>query len=338
MADYKNILVCGEITDGELANITTELLGCGRNFADELNEELICFLASDSVGEASKEAIAFGADKVYTIEDPLLKDYQADAYMQVIEKLIKELSPRIVLIGETSMGRDLSPRLAFRFEAGLTTDCIELAIDPDSKLLLQTRSVFGGIAEAVYTCELMPQIASVRQKTMSPIERDESRSGEVISFDATIDSSKVRTKISDMIKEEITGIQLEDAAVVIGGGRGIGAPEPFTTSLQDLADVFTKGGFPSAVGASRPACDSGWLPASLQVGLTGKIIAPDLYIAIGISGASQHITGVSGSKTVVAINRDPDAYIFKVANFGIVDRYENILPALTEKLQELLAG
>jgi electron transfer flavoprotein alpha subunit len=333
MAEYKGILVCGELVDGKLAAITTEMLGCGRKLADELKEGLSCLLVSDSVGEASKETIAFGADKVYTVELPDLKEYQADSYMQVVEKLAKDTVPRVILMGQTSMGRDLAPRLAFRLGTSVTTDCLDLSLDPEKKLLVQTRPVYGGNAQAVFTSEFMPQMATVRTKAMSPLERDNSRKGEVIPTKIDIDTSKVRTKISETIKEEAAGIKLEDAPVIVSGGRGMGGPEPFQTTLKELADLLH-----GAVGASRPPADNGWVPEALHIGLTGKIVAPDIYIAIAISGASQHTAGCTGSKHIIAINKDPEANIFREAELGVVGKYEEVVPALTNKLKELLAG
>jgi electron transfer flavoprotein alpha subunit len=333
MAEYKGILVCGELADGNLASITTELLGCGRKLANDLKEDLSCLLASDSVGEASKEAIAFGADKVYTVEHPALKEYQADSYIQVAEKLAKDISPRIILVGQTSMGRDLAPRLAFRLGTSLTTDCLDLSINPETKLLVQTRPVYGGNAQAIFTSELMPQMATVRTKAMSPLERDDSRKGEVIATKIDIDTSKVRTKILETVKEEAVGIKLEDAPVIVSGGRGMGGPEPFQTTLKELADLLH-----GAVGASRPPADNGWVTEALHIGLTGKIVAPDIYIAIAISGASQHTAGCTGSKHIIAINKDPEANIFREAELGVVGKYEDVVPALTNKLKELLAG
>jgi electron transfer flavoprotein alpha subunit len=333
MAENKGILVCGELADGKLASITTELLGCGRKLADDLKEDLSCLLASDAVGGASKEAIAFGADKVYAVEHPTLKEYQADSYMQAAEKLVKEISPRAILIGQTSMGRDLAPRLAFRLGTGLTTDCLDLSIDQKTKLLMQTRPVYGGNAQAIFTSELMPQVVTVRTKAMSPLERDDSRKGEVIPTKIDIDTSKVRTKILETVKEEAVGIKLEDAPVIVCGGRGVGGPEPFKTTLKELADLLH-----GAVGASRPPADNGWVPEAVHIGLTGKIVAPDIYIAIAVSGASQHTAGCSGSKHIIAINKDPEANIFREAEFGVVGKYEEVVPALTNKLKELLAG
>jgi len=333
MAENKGVLVYGELSNGKLAAITTELLGCGRKLVDDLKEELSCLLASDTVGEASKEAIAFGADKVYIVEDASLKQYQADCHMQVVEKLVKDVSPRAVLMGQTAIGRDLAPRLAFRLEVGLATDCLDLSIDPETKLLMQTRPVYGGNAQATFASELMPQVVTIRAKAMSPIERDESRKGEVIPTKVEIDMSKVRTTIVEAVKEEVVGVKLEDAPVIVSGGRGMGGPEPFQTTLKELADLLH-----GAVGATRPPADNGWVPEALHIGLTGKIVAPDIYIAVAISGASQHVAGCSGSKNIIAINKDSEANIFKEAKFGVVGKYEEILPAFTNKLKELLAG
>jgi electron transfer flavoprotein alpha subunit len=333
MAEYKGILVCGELVDGKLASITTELLGCGRKLADALKEDLSCLLTGDSIGEASKEAVAFGADKVYAVEHSALKEYQADSYIQVAEKLANDISPRVILMGQTSMGRDLAPRLAFRLGTSLTTDCLDLSIDPEAKLLVQTRPVYGGNAQAIFTSELMPQMATVRTKAMSPSERDDSRKGEVVPTKIDIDTSKVRAKILETVKEEAVGIKLEDAPVIVSGGRGMGGPEPFQTTLKELADLLH-----GAVGASRPPADNGWVPEALHIGLTGKIVAPDIYIAIAISGASQHTAGCTGSKHIIAINKDPEANIFREAELGVVGKYEEVVPALTNKLKELLAG
>jgi electron transfer flavoprotein alpha subunit len=333
MAEYKGVLVCGELADGKLASVTSELLGCGRKLADELKEDLSCLLASDAVGEAAKEAIAFGADKVYVAEDPALKEYQADSYMQIAEKLARDVSPRAILMGQTSVGRDLAPRLAFRLGTSVTTDCLSLSIDPATKLLVQTRPVYGGNAQAVFTSESMPQVVTVRAKAMSPLERDASRKGEVVPTKVDIDTSKVRTKIVETVKEEAVGIKLEDAPVIVCGGRGMGSSQPFETILKELADLLH-----GAVGASRPPADNGWVPEHLHIGLTGKIVAPDIYIAVAISGASQHTAGCSGSKHIIAINKDPEANIFREAEFGVVGKYEEVLPAFTSKLKELLAA
>jgi len=332
MAENKGVMVFGETAGGKLAAITTELLGCGSKLAKDLGQELSAVLVGSGVSDLAKEAIAFGADKVYVVDDAQLKDYQTDAYTSVMEKVIKQAMPQILLLGQTSIGRDLAPRLAFRLNTAAALGCLELAIDPASKLLLQTKPVYGGNAQAVFTCQSFPQIATIRAKTMEPLERDQSRKGETITVDAALEPSAIKTKVLEKVAEKVEGVRLEDAEVVVSGGRGIGSEEGFT-QLEELARML-KG----AVGATRPPCDNGWVPAGAQVGLTGKIIAPDLYIAIALSGSSQHMSGCSGSKTIVAINKDPEANIFREARFGVVGDWKKALPALIEKLKELLAG
>lgn len=327
----KGILVCGEVTEGKLAAITTELLGCGRKLADSLGEELAAVLMGSGITDIANELIAYGADKVYVVDDALLKDYQADSYKSAMENVIKQAEPRILLMGQTSMGRDLGPKLAFRLGTAISTDCLELEIDPGTKQLLQTRPVYGGNARAIFTTEKEPQMATVRTKAMTPLARDDSRKGEVIDIAAGIDASAIRAKIVDKVKEEVAGIKMEDAPVVVAGGRGMGGPEGFQ-QLEELAKLL-KG----ATGGSRPATDNGWVPATKQVGLTGKIVTPDLYIAVALSGSSQHMAGCSGSKAIVAINKDPEANIFREAQFGVVGDWKVIIPAFIQKVKELLS-
>ena len=331
MAEHKGVLIYGEIGEGKLKAISTELLGCGRKLAGDLGQELYAVLVGSDISSLAREVITFGADKVYVVDDPLLKDYQTDSYVSVMEKVVKRVTPQILILGQTSIGRDLAPRLAFRLSTAASTDCVELAIDPDSKLMLQTKPVYGGNAQAIFTCQSYPQIATVRAKAMSPLGRDDSRQGEVITIEAGLDPSAIRTKVLEKVVEEVEGIKLEDAEVIVSGGRGIGGADGFK-QLEELARIL-KG----AAGATRPPCDNGWVPDSLQVGLTGKIVAPNLYIAVGISGASQHISGCSGAKNIVAINKDPEANIFKVAHFGVVGDWKRVLPAFTSKVKELLA-
>jgi electron transfer flavoprotein alpha subunit len=331
MAENKGVLVLGETKEGKLASISTELLGGGRKLADDLGEELAAVLVGSGVADLAQEAIAYGADKVYVVDDPVLKDYQTDSYISVMEKVAKQAMPQVLIMGQTSIGRDLAPRLAFRLNTAVALGCLELAIDPSSKKLLQTKPVYGGNALAVFTTDSFPQIATVRPKAMTPLAPDQSRKGEVIKVEAGLDPSAIRTKVLEKVPEEVVGIKLEDAEVVVGGGRGIGSAEGFQ-QLEELAKLL-KG----AVGATRPPCDNGWMPAGAQVGLTGKIITPDLYIAIALSGSSQHMSGCSGSKTIVAINKDPEANIFREARFGVVGDWKKVVPAFTEKLKELLA-
>lgn len=332
MAENKGVMVYGDVVAGKLAPIATEGLGIGRKLADDLGQELSAVLVGSGVSGLAQKAIASGADKVYVVDDPLLKDYQTDSYLAVMEKVVKQVIPQILIMGQTDMGRDLAPRLSFRLGTTVTMDCVELAIDSESKRLLQTKPVYGGNAQAIFISETDPQMVTIRTKAMTPLEPNTSRKGEVVNIDAGLEASAIRTKVLDKVVEEVEGIRLEDAEVVVAGGRGIGSAEGFK-SLEELAKLL-KG----AVGASRPPCDNGWVADTVQVGLTGKIIAPEVYIAVAISGSSQHLSGCSGSKNIIAINKDSEANIFRQARFGVVGDWKKMLPAFTEKVKELLAA
>ncbi len=332
MAEYRGVAVYCEVTEGKMASIAAEGLGIGRKLADDLGQELSAVLVGSDVSGLAQEAIASGADKVYVVDDALLKDYQTDSYAAVMEKVVKQAMPQILIVGQTSIGRDLAPRLSFKLGTTVTMDCIELAIDPESKRLLQTKPVYGGNAQVIFTSDTNPQIVTIRTKAMTPLEPNASRQGEVIKIDAGLEASAIRTRVLDKVVEEVEGIKLEDAEVVVSGGRGIGGAEGFK-QLEELAKLL-KG----AVGASRPPCDNGWVPDTLQVGLTGRIVAPEVYIAVAISGSSQHLSGCSGSKNIIAINKDPEANIFRQARFGVVGDWKKVLPAFTAKVKELLAA
>lgn len=331
MSEASGVLILGEIVDGNLLPITGELLGCGRKLADDLGESLWAAFIGAGISETVKESISQGADRAYVVDRPDLQNYQTETYVQVLEKMCKDLSPRILIMGQTAIGRDLAPRLAFRLVTGLSTDCIDLAIDPANKQLQQTRPVYGGNFQAVFTiASPYPHMATIRSKAFAPGKPDAGRQGSIIPYPVEVDTSKIKTKYVRMVKEEAAGVKLEEANTVVAGGRGVDGPEGFR-SLEELAKILE-----GAVGATRPPCDEKWVPSTCQVGLTGKIVAPDLYIAIGISGASQHMSGCSGAKSIIAINRDPEALIFKEACFGVVGDYKQVLPAFTEKVKELL--
>ncbi len=330
MDNHKGVLVCGEIVEGKLAPITIELLGVGRKLADVLGEDLHTLLMGSKTGDLGQEAIAYGADNVYVAQDSLLDHYNSDAYTLVAADLCRKTSPSIMLLGYTDIGCDLAPRLNARLEGGLAMDCLALSIDPETRFLVSTRPVFGGNAHATVTCKsARPQMATMRVKTALPAERDDSRQGQVIPIEDKIDPAALQVKVVERIKEDVEGIKLEDAEVIVCGGRGIGSTQDFDT-LRELANVL--GG---TVGATRPPCDEGWVPARLQVGQSGKVVSPKLYIAIALSGAMAHIAGCLGSKVIVAINKDKDANIFNIAHLGIVADYKKVLPALTAKLEEL---
>jgi electron transfer flavoprotein alpha subunit len=328
MVEYRGLMVYCEVKEGKLTSLATELLGYGRKLADDLGEVLSAVLIGSNISTLSQEPITFGADNVYVVDSPLFKDYQTDSYVFAMEKVVKQVTPRILLLEQSSIGRDLAPRLAFRLRTAVTTDCVELTIDSESKQLLQTKPVYGGNARATFVCESYPQMATVRAKTMSPLEPDVSRQGEVIIIDVGLDLSAIRTKLLERLSEEVTGVKLEDAKVVVCGGRGIGGAEGFR-QLEELAKMLR-----GAVGATRPPCDNRWVPTRIQVGLTGKIIAPDIYIGVALSGSSQHLSGCSGAKNIIAINKDPNANIFNVAQFGVVGDWRMVLTAFIKALSD----
>ena len=330
MAEGTGVLILGDASGGELSSTTLELLAAGQKVAADLGEELSVALLGDTLDAAAQSAIAHGAQKVYAVNHPLLANYQVDLHLTALEALCKDTSPRVVLVARTNEGRELAPRLAFRLGVGLAQDCLEVSVDVAEKKLLANRPVYGGNAIAVVSCDQTPQIAAIRPKAYEPAEADSSRQGEVISFPVDLDASMALTQVIETVIEEAEGIKLEDARIVISGGRGLGGPEPFA-HLEELAKIM--GG---AVGASRAAVDSAWVPSSYQVGLTGKTITPDLYIMVAISGASQHMAGCSGAKVIVAINKDAEANIFKEARYGVVGDWETVLPALTAALRELV--
>jgi len=330
MADNKGVMIYTEVSNGKLAPIARELLGAGRKLADNLKEELSALLVGSGVANVAAEAISFGADKVYVVDDPLLQDYRTDSYVAVVEKVAKQVNPRVLLLGQTTVGRDLAPRAAFRLGTAVTMDCVALEIDPATKQLIQTKPVYGGNARAIYTMETFPQMATVRSKAMTALTADATRKGEVVIVAAGLDPAAIKTTVLQKVVQEVEGIKLEDASIIVAGGRGIGGPEGFK-ELDALAKML-KG----AMGASRPPCDNGWVSDTIQIGLTGKIVSPETYIAVAISGSSQHLAGCSGSKNIIAINRDPEANIFKEARFGVVGDWKKIVPAFQAKAKELL--
>ncbi len=330
MSNNKGVLVIGEISEGKLARVTVELLGAGRKLANDLGEELSVLLMGSQSGSLSKDAIAYGADNVYTAEDGNLDNFNSDAYTQVSANLCKKALPSIVLFGHTDTGIDMAPRLNGRLGGGLSMECSELAIDGATKALVATRPVYGGNAYAtIVSRTARPQMATVRAKVYPIPERNDSKQGKVAPVEDKLDAAALKVKVVDRIKEKVEGVKLEDAEVVISGGRGMGTAQDFA-KLRELANIL--GG---AVGASRVACDEGWAPATLQVGQSGKVVSPKLYLAVGLSGAMAHIAGCLGSKYIAAINKDKEANIFNVAHFGIVGDWKEVLPALTAKFKEL---
>ncbi len=332
MADYQGVLICGEVVEGKITTITKELINTGRRLGDDLDQPLSILLIGRDIHEIAEEAIFLGADKVYTVDDAPFAESHPERYAAIIINACQQIAPSIILLGQTDMGRDIAPRLAARLGTTVCMDCVELAIDPETKSLLQTKPVYGGNAMAVWvSADYQPQVVTMRPRVGTPAEPDTSRKGEIVPVSIDVDDSMIKGKLLETVKEEIKGIKLEEAKVIVAGGGGIGGSEGFQL-LQELAQVL--GG---TIGVSRVPCDEGWMSVSLEIGQTGHMVSPDLYIAAGISGAMQHLAGCSGSKCIVAINKDPEAHIFKEADFGIVGDYREALPPLIEKCKALLA-
>ncbi len=321
------ILVLGEATEaGKLNPVVPELIAIGTR----LGGPVTCAILGSGIDGLGADCVAAGASKVIIVDDPLLAEYQGDAYAPVAERLCKETDPSVVLLGQTMVGRDLAPRLAQRLGTAAAMDCMGFEMNGDK--LVAERPCYGGSARARYTINGTPQIATVRAKAQEPLVPDPSRTGEITKQAAGITADAIRTRVVNRRKEKSEGVRLEDAKVVVSGGRGLGGPEGFLP-LEELAGVL--GG---AVGASRAVCDLGWYPVAAQVGLTGKVVTPDLYIAVGISGASQHMAGISSVKNIVSINKDAEASIFKASRFAVVGDWKEIVAAFTEEARKLKAS
>ncbi len=316
---------------GKAKNVGLELLTTGRALADKQGGKLVGIVIGNNIDGAVKEAAAYGADKVIAVEGKEYEHYTTDAYANAMYTLVEKYAPTSILIGATNNGRDLGPRLSCRLKTGLTADCTNLAIDEESGNVAWTRPAFGGNLMATILCpDNRPQIGTVRPGVFKKGEPDRARTAEVIKEDIHIAPEAIRTQLLEVIRE-VAGelVDLEGAEIIVSGGRGVGGPEGFKP-VKELADAI--GG---VVGASRAAVDSGWIPHAHQVGQTGKTVGPKLYIACGISGAIQHIAGMSGSKTIVAINKDETAPIFNVADYGVVGDLFEVLPALTAEVKKL---
>jgi len=332
LEDYKGVWVFIEQHQGKIHTVALELLSEGRKLADALQVELAGVLLGDDVEHLAKDCFAYGADKVYLIEGPVFKHYRTDSYTNAIVEVINKYKPEILLFGATNNGRDFASRIAVRINTGLTADCTELSIDPETKLLQQTRPAFGGNVMATILCPRhRPQMATVRPRVMKLCEPDYSRTGEIIRINSSVKEEDIAAKILEIVESASKTVNLQDADIIVSGGRGIGGPQHYHL-IMELAEAL--GG---VAGASRAAVDAGWVPQYRQVGQTGKTVAPKLYIACGISGAIQHLAGMQGSEIIVAINTDPEAPIFKVANYGIVGDLHKIVPLLTKKVKELKA-
>jgi electron transfer flavoprotein alpha subunit len=326
-SQYKGVFVFAEQKNNEIAPVVFELLGKGRELADTLKTDLTAVLLGYNVNELANELIAFGADKVIVANDEKLKDFIDSTYTKAFTDIIAKYKPEIVLAGATVTGRSFIPRVAVELKTGLTADCTGLEIDPESKHLLQTRPAFGGnIMATILTPNHLPQMATVRHKVMDPLPRDDDRKGEIIEEKIDFSKMELKSEYKGFVKDTSQTVNLTEADIVVSGGRGLKKGENFQL-LHDFAQKIS-----AAVGASRAAVDAEWIPYPHQIGQTGKTIKPKIYIACGISGAIQHLAGMQNSDYIIAINKDPDAPIFKVADLGLVGDLFEILPLVMKKL------
>lgn len=324
---YRGVWVFAEQEDGRIKPVTYELLSRGRELADELGTELSAVCLGHNVQDAGLLA-AYGADRVYLVDDPALASAHEDYYAAELTRLIREHKPEIVLAGATSLGRAFFPRVAAVLRTGLTADCTGLDIDAERRLLLQTRPTFGGNVMATIICQTSrPQMSTVRPRVFKKATPDEARGADIIRVDLDREAVTARTRLLEFVRDLGERVKLEDADIIVSGGRGLGSPDNFGV-IRELADALG-----AAVGSSRPPVDDGWIPYAHQVGQTGKTVCPRLYIACGISGAVQHLAGMQTADCIVAINDDPCAPIFEVATYGLVGDLFKIVPLLAEKLR-----
>ena len=322
VADYKGVAVFAEQHEGKVAGVSFEMLGEGRKLADQLGEKLIAVLLGSGMKEAAADLVKFGADRVVYFDSPELVRFRDDTYAALVSEFVDSDKPAILLAGATAIGRSFIPKVAARVWGGLTADCTKLDIDTERRLLLGTRPAFGGnLMATIIAPHHRPQIATVRHKVMKAAARDDSRTGEVDV--RPVDAAKIveRTKIIDFVKEVESTVNITEADIIVSGGRGMGKAENFSL-IRDLAEVL---------GA---AVDAGWIPYSHQVGQTGKTVCPKLYIACGISGSVQHMAGMQSSDFIIAVNKDPNADIFQIANLGLVGDALQVLPELTRVFKE----
>ncbi len=333
ISSYKGVWVFAEIEEDEISSVTYELLGKAKTLANDLNTYTGAVLLGHNVKKLASNLIQRGADRVFLIDNPQLKHFLSETYANVIISIIKKHKPEIFLAGATTLGRSLVSRVAIGVYAGLTADCTGLDIDKDRKILIQTRPAFGGnIMARIISPNFRPQMATVRHKVMPEAQIIPDYKGEIIEEDFNETFVEKRAKFIDFIKEQTSKVNLAEANIIVSGGRGLKAPENFKL-LEELADVLG-----AAIGSSRACVDAGWIPYSHQVGQTGRTVNPKIYIACGISGQIQHLVGMHSSKIIIAINSDPNAPIFKVADYGLVGDLFKIIPALTKKLKQIKAN
>lgn len=328
--DYRGVWVYAEQRHGEIASVVYELLNEGRRLADKLGVPLSAVLIGSDIKEKTQELICRGADKVYVFDDPVFKDFQDDPYASILTQLIKDQKPEIILMGATNIGRSFASRVAARIQTGLTADCTSLEVDTENRNLLQTRPAFGGnIMATILTPRHRPQMATVRHKVFKEAKVEDSRKGEVIEPKFDVQTLINRTKFIEYVKDDSAHINISDADIIVSGGRGLCGPDGFKL-LKELADLL--GG---AVGASRAAVDSDWIPYSHQVGQTGRTVAPKIYIACGISGQIQHMVGMSSSDTIIAINKDAACPMMQTATYALEGDLFEIIPQIINEIKKM---
>ena len=342
LEEYKGVYVFAQQVDNELSGIAFELLGKAKELAGDLNTEVTAVLIGSGIKGLTDQLAEYGADKVIVVDDPELKEYRTEPYAHALSSVINEYKPEIVLVGATAIGRDLGPRVSARVATGLTADCTVLEIgdfplnpvpgqEQKHNQLLMTRPAFGGNTIATIACpDNRPQMATVRPGVMQKIDPVQGAKAEVIEFNPGFTPNDKYVEIVEIVKEISNTVDIMDAKILVSGGRGVGSKENFQI-LQDLADVI--GG---TVSCSRAVVDNGWMPKELQVGQTGKTVRPNVYFAIGISGAIQHAAGMEESDIIVAINKDETAPIFDIADYGVVGDLNKIVPKLTEELKKVV--
>jgi len=333
LADWTGVWVFCEYRLGCLAPVSLELLGAGRRLADRRGVKLSAVLFGHDTGNAATTLIAHGADIVYRVDHEQLAIFTEETYAALLTALIRQYRPEIVLAGATAIGRSFVPGVATILNAGLTADCTALDIREDDGALMQTRPAFGGNIMATIVCpSSRPQMATVRPKVMRALDGDPARTGDIVDVVPTAEQLRSRVRVLESVAAHGAKVNIQEADILVSGGRGLDTPKGFEL-LQQLADVLG-----AKVSASRAAVDAGWIPYPHQVGQTGKTVAPKLYIACGISGAVQHVAGMQSSETIVAINRDPHASIFNVADFGIVGDLYEIVPKLIKRIEDYRRG
>ncbi|WP_425805177.1 electron transfer flavoprotein subunit alpha/FixB family protein [Desulfitobacterium sp. Sab5] len=326
--DFKNVWVYVESIQGKAKNVSLELINEGNALAEKTTEKLVAIVIGKEVEEVAKEAIAYGADEAILVEGEEYQEYNTDGYTNVMANLIEKYKPSVILLGATNNGKDLAARVACRVKTGLVADCSDLEVDSESKEITWTRPIMSGRALSKVTCRTRPQMGTVRQGAFDKTQADNSKPVNIIREEIRTSAKEIRTKLVDFVNSGVTGMKLEDAEVIVSGGAGLGKAEGFAL-LQELADEL--GG---AVGASRACIDAEWIPANCQVGQSGKTVSPKLYIACGISGAIQHLAGMSSSKVIVAINKDPDAQFFEIADYCVVGDLYEVVPALLDEINK----